>query len=145
MIKNYIKIALRNIRRQKIYSLITMSGLILGLSVFIMFALLSDLTSNFDSCHENASRIHAVVRVLSSPQEGEQHSAFTPSPLVPALLSDFPEIEKIDDYGKFMEIRLKENADPQALLEKLTSRIQINKFEVREPTLNAIFIEKVGG
>ena len=61
MIKNYIKIALRNIKRQKIYSLITMSGLILGLSVFIMFALLSDLTSNFDSCHENASRIHAPV------------------------------------------------------------------------------------
>ena len=98
MFKNYIKIALRNIKRQKIYSLITMSGLILGLSVFIMFALLSDFTSNFDSCHENADRIYAVVQVFSSTLEGEQHSAITPSPMVPALLSEFPEIEKASRY-----------------------------------------------
>ena len=87
MIKNYIKIALRNIKRQKIYSLITMSGLILGLSVFIMFALLSDFTSNFDSCHENADRIYAVVQVKSDVQEGEQHTSIIPAPLVPALKS----------------------------------------------------------
>jgi putative ABC transport system permease protein len=98
MFKNYIKIALRNIKRQKIYSLITMSGLILGLSVFIMFALLSDFTSNFDSCHENADRIYAVVQVHSSTQEGEQHSAIIPAPLVPALKSEFPEIEKAAGY-----------------------------------------------
>ncbi len=98
MFKNYIKIALRNIKRQKIYSLITMSGLILGLSVFIMFALLSDFTSNFDSCHKNSDRIYAVVQVLSSSQEGEQHSAITPSPMVPALISEFPEIEKASRF-----------------------------------------------
>lgn len=98
MFKNYIKIALRNIKRQKIYSLITMSGLILGLSVFIMFALLSDFTSNFDSCHESADRIYAVVQVLSSSQEGEQHSAITPSPMVPAMISEFPEIEKASRF-----------------------------------------------
>ena len=94
MLKNYIKIALRNIKRQKVYSLITMSGLILGLSVFIMFALLTDFTSNFDSCHENADRIYAVVQVLTGAQEGEQHSAIMPAPLVPAMISELPEIQK---------------------------------------------------
>lgn len=98
MIKNYIKTALRNIKRQKIYSLITMSGLILGLSVFIMFALLSDFTSNFDSCHKKADRIYAVVQVTTDIQEGEQHSAIVPAPLVPALQSEFPEIEKAARY-----------------------------------------------
>jgi putative ABC transport system permease protein len=98
MIKNYIKIAFRNIKRQKIYSLITISGLILGLSVFIMFALLSDFTSNFDSCHENVDRIYAVVQVISSPQEGEQHSAIAPSPMVPALIDEFPEIYRASRY-----------------------------------------------
>jgi putative ABC transport system permease protein len=98
MIKNYIKIALRNIKRQKVYSLITMSGLILGLSVFIMFALLTDFTSNFDSCHKNADRIYAVVQVLTSAQKGEQHSAIMPAPLVPAMLSEFPEIQKASRF-----------------------------------------------
>jgi ABC-2 type transport system ATP-binding protein len=60
------------------------------------------------------------------------------------IIKDFPEIDKIDDYGKFMEIRLNEGTDPQALLEAVVGKVRVNKFEVREPTLNAIFIDKVG-
>jgi len=60
------------------------------------------------------------------------------------FIKSFPEIEKIDDYGKFMEIKLKEEADPQHLLLELVGKIKINKYEIKEPTLNAIFIEKVG-
>jgi len=61
------------------------------------------------------------------------------------FIKNFPEIEKIDDYGKFMEIKMKEKSSPQDLLPKLVGKISINKYEVKEPTLNAIFIEKVGG
>jgi len=61
-----------------------------------------------------------------------------------SFIRDLPEIEKIDDYGKFMEIKLKEKHDPQNLLPKLVGKVAISKFEVREPTLNSIFIEKVG-
>lgn len=60
------------------------------------------------------------------------------------FIKDFPETDKIDDYGKFMEIKIKEQTDPQDLLNKLVGRIKINKFEVREPSLNAIFIDIVG-
>ncbi len=60
------------------------------------------------------------------------------------FIKNFSEVEKIDDYGKFMEIKLKERSNPQDLLPKLVGKIGINKFEVKEPTLNAIFIEKVG-
>jgi ABC-2 type transport system ATP-binding protein len=61
-----------------------------------------------------------------------------------SFVHSLPEVKKIDDYGKFMEIKMKEQADPQDLLDKAVGRIRINKFEVREPTLNAIFIDKVG-
>jgi len=61
-----------------------------------------------------------------------------------SFIKDIPEIEKTDDYGKFMEIKLKEKSDPQDLLRRLVDKIKVNKFEVREPTLNAIFIDKVG-
>ncbi len=60
------------------------------------------------------------------------------------FIRGIPGIEKIDDYGKFMEIKLKEKADPQHLLSELVGKIKINKYEIKEPTLNAIFIEKVG-
>jgi len=61
-----------------------------------------------------------------------------------SFIKSLPEVDKIDDYGKFMEIKMKERSDPQDLLNKSVGRIRINKFEVREPTLNAIFIDKVG-
>jgi len=61
-----------------------------------------------------------------------------------SFVQGLPEIEKIDDYGKFMEIKLKEQKDPQELLNSLVGKIRITKFEVMEPTLNAIFIDKVG-
>ncbi len=61
-----------------------------------------------------------------------------------SFITSLPEVEKVDDYGKFMEIKMKERSDPQDLLNKSVGRIRINKFEVREPTLNAIFIDKVG-
>ena len=54
-------------------------------------------------------------------------------------------IAKLDDYGRSMEIQLKEQSDPQEILQAAAGRIRINRFEVQEPTLNAIFIDKVGG
>jgi len=61
-----------------------------------------------------------------------------------SFIEALPGVEKIDDYGKFMEIKMKERSDPQELLDKSVGKIRINKFEVREPSLNAIFIDKVG-
>ena len=60
------------------------------------------------------------------------------------FIKNFDEVSKIDDYGKYMEIKLKEQADPQHLLNRVVGQVRVNKFEVREPTLNAIFIDKVG-
>jgi ABC-2 type transport system ATP-binding protein len=61
------------------------------------------------------------------------------------FLRQAAEVGKIDDYGKAAEITLREGADPQALLARLPGRVMVNKFEVREPSLNAIFIDQVGG
>jgi len=61
-----------------------------------------------------------------------------------SFIKDIPDILKIDDYGKTMEIRLQEQADPQDLLDKLIGKLRISRFEVQEPSLNAIFIDKVG-
>ncbi len=93
MFINYLKIVLRNIKKHKIYSTITMSGLVLGLGFFILFALTNEFISNFDKFHQKADRIYGIVQVLPGGIDGEQHSAITPAPLVPALLNEFPEIK----------------------------------------------------
>ena len=98
MLGNYIKIAWRNIKKQKVFSAITMSGLVMGLGVFILFALLLTFETDFDNFHENGDRLYCVVQVLPSGIEKDHHSAITPAPLRDALLSEFPEIEKVARY-----------------------------------------------
>jgi len=61
------------------------------------------------------------------------------------FLKDAAEVEKVDDYGKAAEIKLREGADPQDLFRRLAGRVRVQKFEIREPSLNAIFIDQVGG
>lgn len=93
MLKNYLNIALRNLKKQKAYSFITLSGLIMGLGVFVLFALLVEFILDYDNFHEKRDRIYAVVQVNPGGIEDDQHAAITPPPLLPALQSEFPEIE----------------------------------------------------
>jgi len=58
--------------------------------------------------------------------------------------SDF--IKDIDDYGNYVEIRLKDNVSPQQLFQALAqSAVEVTRFEAAETSLNQIFIDIVGG
>lgn len=49
-------------------------------------------------------------------------------------------IEKVHDFGKLQEIRIKDNADTQLILREIMQRTRIHKFEIVKPSLNDIFI-----
>jgi ABC-2 type transport system ATP-binding protein len=54
-------------------------------------------------------------------------------------------VEKVNHFGAVVEARLKPGADPQEILKAAVERaVRINRFELVEPPLNDIFIEKVG-
>jgi len=93
MFKNYLILALRTLRKQKLFSLINILGLSVGMAGFALFALIAGVKLNADRFHKNADRIQAVVQVVSSKNKNDVHSAFAPGPLIPALKSEFPEIE----------------------------------------------------
>jgi putative ABC transport system permease protein len=93
MLKNYLKVALRNIYHHKGYSLLIVLGMGLGIAVFILAALYMRFTCSYDTFHPDAERIHVVVQSLRSGNLGEQNSAVTPAPLRSAMLREFPEIE----------------------------------------------------
>jgi len=60
------------------------------------------------------------------------------------FVAELPGVEKVDDYGKYMEVKLRDGGDPQEILRQAAGRLRLSRFEVQEPSLNAIFIEKVG-
>jgi ABC-type uncharacterized transport system ATPase subunit len=61
-----------------------------------------------------------------------------------SFISKLYYVSKINNYGQYMEIRLKENSDAQSLFRELAfSSINVKKFERSETSLNDIFIEIV--
>ncbi len=84
MFRNYLKIALRNMKRQKAYSILNITGLTIGMTCCILLLLYIQFELSYDKYHENSDRIYRVIR------EGK---ACTPAPLGPKLMDDLPEIE----------------------------------------------------
>ena len=62
------------------------------------------------------------------------------------FLSQSPLVEKVNHYGEVVEAKLRPAADPQEILKAAIQQgVRITRFELVEPPLNDIFIEKVGG
>ncbi len=93
MFLNYLIVAWRNLGKQKLFSLVNILGMAVGMAGFILFAQMSGSKLNADRFHRNAARIHGLVRVSLSPEKKEQHSAFVPAPALPAFQNEFPEVE----------------------------------------------------
>ena len=94
MLKNYLKIALRNITRHKGYSFINIFGLAIGLAVFMLIALFIKFELSFDRFHEHFDDIYRVEQILV--HEGMENATVDcPSPLFQVLLKDFPEFAAV--------------------------------------------------
>jgi len=60
-----------------------------------------------------------------------------------AFLSGLPGVQKVSDFGRYVEIRMTDGADPQSILREAAARIRVTRFEVVEPSLHDIFVEQV--
>jgi len=62
-----------------------------------------------------------------------------------SIIKNLNIIQNIENYGNYMEVQLKEHIQPGELLNLLVeNKINVQKFEVTETSLNQIFIELVG-
>ena len=97
MFKNYIKIALRNLGRQKGYSLINIVGLGIGIAICLLLLLWIQYQFSYDTFHENIDDLFWVPTLY---QLGSNINRVYGSPpaLGPALKEDFPEIVRTSRY-----------------------------------------------
>ncbi|MGB2905484.1 MAG: ABC transporter permease [Candidatus Aminicenantaceae bacterium] len=94
MLKNYLKIALRNFFKRKSYSLITVTGLALGLTACFLISLYVKQELSYDRFHENADRIFRLAVETTRPESIEL-IANTPFPVAEAFKQDYPEIDSV--------------------------------------------------
>ena len=92
MIKHNIKIALRNLGRQKLLALINISGLSIGIACFSLFLLYTVNELSFDRSHTNSSSIFRVYSWWAySDRQGSEPASSTP--LGPAMKQDLSDVK----------------------------------------------------
>ncbi|WP_332368166.1 ABC transporter permease [Spirosoma telluris] len=92
MLRNYIKIALRNLWKSKGYAAINIIGLSVAFVVCIFLFLRSYLHLTFDNFHQDEDRIFQTYFFSNDPEKPVR-SGTMPLPLAPALKADYPELE----------------------------------------------------
>lgn len=91
MLTNYIKIAVRNLLRQKGFSFINIFGLALGISCTALIGMWVNDELSFDRFHNDHERMYRITATLP---EMKVHAAVSPSPLALALKEEMPEVEE---------------------------------------------------
>ncbi|HKK46795.1 MAG TPA: ABC transporter permease [Balneolaceae bacterium] len=93
MLKNYFKIAIRYLFKNKIFSFVNVLGLTIGFACFILLSLFVMDELSFDTFHKDSDRMYRVVQQISN-KDGKQRKVATTAPAIgPALAKDFPEVE----------------------------------------------------
>ncbi|WP_299533451.1 ABC transporter permease [Ulvibacterium sp.] len=94
MLRNYFKIAWRNLLKNKLSSFINVVGLTLGISACMVILIFVRYESTFDAHHSNVDLTYRVVQHNTLPDQTTYWNT-TAYPLAEALRNDFPEIDVV--------------------------------------------------
>lgn len=94
MFKNYFKVAVRHLLKNKIYAVINIAGLALGIAACLLLVQYVSFESSYDRFHQNKDRIYRASMFKYEKGEPEQTFAFTYPAVAPNLKKDFPEVEE---------------------------------------------------
>jgi putative ABC transport system permease protein len=138
MVKNYIKIAWRNLLKHKSFSFVNIFGLAIGITVCLIIFIYIRHELTFDQYNKNAERIARITATVHAP-ESDIAMAPTPALLAPMIQKLYPEVEaavrleKSIETVRFNDDYFKESdfywADQTAF--------KVFSFEVLEGTLTA--------
>jgi putative ABC transport system permease protein len=90
MIKNYFKIALRNIIRHKGYSAINIAGLTVGIAACLLIFVIIQYELSFDTFQPNYKNIYHIV-TMQKHEDGLNYTPGTAAPATEALRLEFPQ------------------------------------------------------
>lgn len=97
MIKNYLKIAWRNLLRNKSFSLLNIVGLSIGLAVSALILIWINYEMGIDQFHENNHRIYEVNNQYEVDGDIWTWNS-TPKVMASVIKKDYPEVERVSRY-----------------------------------------------
>ena len=94
MLKNYLKIAIRNLLKHKVFSSVNILGLVAGLTCSFLIIIYVLYETSYDSFNKNAENIYRLGRELTTP-EGTVREPLSSAPAASALEKDLPGISSV--------------------------------------------------
>ena len=95
MLTNYLKIAWRNLVRNRSFTLLNILGLSVGVAAALLLFMVVRYELSFDRFHTHYDRIYRVVRERVNPDGSGEVSVGNPLPVASALKTDIPQFEKV--------------------------------------------------
>ncbi|MGL1888483.1 MAG: ABC transporter permease [Reichenbachiella sp.] len=133
MLRNYFVTALRMLKKGKVYTLINVTGLALGIGCALVIFKVIRYETSFDKHHENYDEIYRVNTLDIYPDRTDK-SMGTPHPLGPALKMDFPDIKQVTrtHYTGEAQINIQDENDDlnKFFLEDGVAFVQNNFFKM---------------
>lgn len=129
MIKNYLAIALRNLRQNPLYSFINVLSLAIGLAACLVIYLFVSDEKSFDAFHSKGKSIYRLDEVQTFPGTNAQKVALTMPGMGPALRREFPEVKS---FVRFW-------IPTKQLVAKEDTKLLIERVAVADSTLMDVF------
>jgi putative ABC transport system permease protein len=95
MIRNYLLLAIKHLRKQKVFSIINILGLTVGITCCFMIFLFIMNEMSYDNFHKNGKNIYRVMRVANNNGVKREIPYLSP-PYGPALINDYPDALKAE-------------------------------------------------
>jgi len=92
MLKNYLKIALRNLLRHKGYSFINIAGFAIGMACCLLILIYVRHELSYDRYHKDAERIYRIVQDIRTQTANRIFAPVSPM-VAPTLKADYPQVE----------------------------------------------------
>lgn len=131
MIRFNLKIAFRNLLKNKVFSLINISGLTISLASCILISIFIWSEWQHDRFHNKKDRIYRITN--EQVQAGQKYTvAVTPGPLAPTMEKDFPEVETTVRLGNWSGVLRngKSNVEPRSMLMTENSFFRVFDFKL---------------
>ncbi len=101
MFKTYLKLALRNLWKNKLYSAINVAGLAIGLTACLLIVLFVNDEMSYDKHFEDSEQIYRLTGAYNQGGNGRNHAATVSYPLMPVITDNFPEVEQASRIAIF--------------------------------------------
>jgi putative ABC transport system permease protein len=137
MLRNYFKIAVRSLKKNKGYSVINILGLVIGIAFSCMLYIYVNNELSYDSFHKKADHIYRALTIDKRDPANVRRYGVTVPPMGPELVNNYPEVVDMVRLHKFVG---------QIVLEINGESFQERNWYTTDPNFFQVFdFEFVGG